>query len=104
MRAVSRLAGMLAFLATTPLLSFAQEPAGPQPPRPEMDFKVDIPADDPRMTSLKQQAMRKVDSMSTMTQRMVDQLFSFSELGFQEFETQRYLDSVLTRNGFKVTR
>jgi aminobenzoyl-glutamate utilization protein B len=34
---------------------------------------------------------------------MVDMLFSFSELGFQEFETQKYLGGILTRNGFRVT-
>ena len=102
MRVVSRFAGAIALL-TLPCVAPAQQPGGPQQPRPDMDFKVDIPADDPRMASLKQMAMRKVDSMSTLTQQMVDMLFSFSELGFQEFETQKYLGGILTRHGFKVT-
>ena len=33
---------------------------------------------------------------------MVDQLFSYGELGFQEFETSKYLVDVLKKNGFKV--
>jgi aminobenzoyl-glutamate utilization protein B len=95
-----RLAALAALSATIPIVSAAQQPGGA---RPDTAFKVDIPADDPRITSLKQMAMRKVDSMSTLTQQMVDMLFSFSELGFQEVETQRYLGGILTRHGFKVT-
>jgi aminobenzoyl-glutamate utilization protein B len=69
-----------------------------------MDFKVDLPADDARLSALKQQAIRMVDSMSTFTQQMVDQIFSFGELGFQEEETSKYLTGVLEKNGFTVTR
>src|SRR5690349_6467562 len=97
-----RLRFAAALLLFAPALAFSQQGGGQQP-RPDMDFKVDIPADDPRLASLKQQAMKKVDSMSVLTQQMVDMLFSFSELGFQEFETQKYLGSVLTKHGFKVT-
>ena len=39
-----------------------------------------------------------------MTQQMVDQVFSFGELGFQEFETSKYLTGVLEKNGFKIER
>ena len=42
--------------------------------------------------------------MRVMTQQMVDQIFSFGELGFQEFETSKYLTDVLEKNGFKVER
>ncbi|MEK7402327.1 MAG: amidohydrolase [Gemmatimonadota bacterium] len=69
-----------------------------------MDFKVDLPADDPKLQTLKQQAIRLVDSMSVLTQQMVDQIFSFGELGFQEFETSKYLTGILEKNGFTVTR
>ena len=34
---------------------------------------------------------------------MIDQVFSFGELGFQEIETSRYLTGVLRKNGFTVT-
>ena len=29
-------------------------------------------------------------------------IFSFGELGFQEFETSKYLIGILKKNGFKV--
>jgi aminobenzoyl-glutamate utilization protein B len=35
---------------------------------------------------------------------MVDQVFSYSELGFQEFETSKYLTGLLEENGFTVER
>lgn len=71
---------------------------------PAIDFKVDLPADDARLSTLKAQAMRMVDSMSTFTQQMVDQVFSFGELGFQEEETSKYLTGILEKNGFTVSR
>jgi aminobenzoyl-glutamate utilization protein B len=37
-----------------------------------------------------------------MAQRMVDQIFSYGELGFQEIETNRYLIDILKTNGFTV--
>ena len=53
-------------------------------------------------TGLKADAVAAVDGMEKMTQEIVDSLFSFSELGFQEFETQRYLSEILVANGFEV--
>ncbi len=58
----------------------------------------------PPLTGLKAEAAEKIDSMHKLTQEIVDSLFSFSELGFQEFETQRYLTSILEENGFTVER
>jgi aminobenzoyl-glutamate utilization protein B len=72
--------------------------------RPEFMFKVDLPPDDSRLSALKTRAAAMVDSMSTLTQQMVDQVFSFGELGFQEEETSKYLTGVLEKNGFTVTR
>ena len=40
--------------------------------------------------------------MATFTQQMVDSIFSFGELGFQEVETHRYLIDLLKKNGFTV--
>jgi aminobenzoyl-glutamate utilization protein B len=57
---------------------------------------------DPRIERLKSDAMAQVDAMQTFTQRMVDQIFSYGELGFQEFETHRHLVDVLKQNGFTV--
>ncbi len=63
-------------------LPFAQEPAPlPQPP------PLAIPADDPRITKLKDEAVADVEAMKEHTQQMVDSIFSFGELGFHETET-----------------
>ncbi|MBA4160453.1 MAG: amidohydrolase, partial [Gemmatimonadetes bacterium] len=40
--------------------------------------------------------------MERFTQQMVDQIFSYGELGFQEVETSRYLVGVLRKHGFEV--
>jgi aminobenzoyl-glutamate utilization protein B len=58
--------------------------------------------EDPRVEKLKSQASADVDGMATFTQQVVDQIFSFGELGFQEVETHRYLIDVLKKNGFTV--
>jgi aminobenzoyl-glutamate utilization protein B len=53
---------------------------------------------------MKKDAAADVDTMRELTQQMVDQVFSFGELGFQEFETSKYLTGVLEKNGFKIER
>ena len=53
-------------------------------------------------SGLKADAVAGVDDRAKMVQEIVDSLFSFSELGFQEFETQRYLTAILEANGFNV--
>ncbi len=63
----------------------------------------DSQADDPLpLSGLKLEAAAAVDENSKLTQEIVDSLFSFSELAFQEFETQRYLTEILEANGFSV--
>lgn len=52
--------------------------------------------------SLKKNALEQVQSKAKPIQEMVDMIFSFGELGFQEIETSRYLTDVLTKNGFTV--
>ena len=52
----------------------------------------------------KQQLVKDVDAMHKQTQVMVDTVFSFGELGFQEFETSKYLTNLLEREGFRVER
>ncbi|MBO0721105.1 MAG: amidohydrolase [Blastocatellia bacterium] len=56
------------------------------------------------LDGLKQEAVGEVDKLQVFTQQMVDQIFSFSELGFHEYETSRYLTGILEKNGFKVER
>jgi len=60
------------------------------------------PEDDPAVARLKEAAVADVESMKVFTQQMVDSIFSFAELGFQEQETHRYLVDVLKQNGFTV--
>lgn len=56
------------------------------------------------LDALKKEAMAGVDARRKMVQEIVDMVFSFGELGFQEVETSRYLTEVLEKNGFRVTR
>ena len=87
---------MAALAISTPL---AQDPRGQQgPPPPPMT----IPKDDARIEKLKTEAAADVESMKKQTQEMVDSIFSFGELGFQETETHRYVVDILKKNGFKV--
>jgi len=58
----------------------------------------------PQLDALKQEAAAESDKMQTFTQQMVDEIFSFSELGFQEVETSRYVTGILEKNGFRVER
>jgi aminobenzoyl-glutamate utilization protein B len=55
-----------------------------------------------QLPALKQEAVAEVDKLQTLTQQMVDEIFSFSELGFQEYETSRYVTGILEKNGFHV--
>ena len=57
-----------------------------------------------RIDGYKQEAVGRVDEMAKLAQEMVDSVFSFSELGFQEFETSRYLTGMLEKNGFSIRR
>jgi aminobenzoyl-glutamate utilization protein B len=98
------LAAALAASAVAFPRTLAAQRGGGGDTRPEVTFAVDLPKDDARLAAMKRDAARMIDSMSTFTQQMVDQVFSFGELGFQEEETSRYLTGILEKNGFKVTR
>jgi len=54
--------------------------------------------------TMRKEIVAKVDANAKLVQVMVDTLFSFGELGFQEFETSKYLTDLLEKNGFKVER
>jgi aminobenzoyl-glutamate utilization protein B len=56
------------------------------------------------LSGLKVDAVDDVESMRQMTQQMVDQIFSYAELGYQEFETSAYLTGILEKNGFVIER
>ncbi len=57
---------------------------------------------DGKLEAFKQEAVADVESRKTTVQQMVDQIFSYGELGFQEVETTRYLIDMLKTNGFAV--
>ena len=46
------------------------------------------------LDNLKAEAVSSIDSLAKLNQEIIDSLFSFAELGFQEFETQRYLTEI----------
>lgn len=50
----------------------------------------------------KSELLADIDGRSDFTADVVDQIFSFAELGFQEFETSRYLVELLRGEGFEV--
>lgn len=82
-----RLAALLLGALAVPPLS-AQQPAAA--------------LSDPRLAALKRELLADIEARSTFTQQMVDQIFSFGELGFQEFETSKYLVALLRKEGFTV--
>ena len=59
---------------------------------------------DPRLETLKTEALAKVQGRAKLVQEIVDMLFSFGELGMQEIETSKYLTGLLEKNGFTVER
>jgi len=57
-----------------------------------------------RDSAMKADLAGQIDGMKKQAQVMVDTVFSFGELGFQEFETSKYLTGILENAGFKVER
>jgi len=55
-----------------------------------------------KLDGFKREAIADVDGRAKFTQQMVDQIFSFGELGFQEVETSKLLVKILRDNGFTV--
>src|SRR5215831_4625856 len=65
------------------------QPVPKLPPNPTFDkYKADV--------------AQEVDGMREDIQKMNDTVFSFGELGFQEFETSKYLTGILRKNGFTI--
>ena len=52
----------------------------------------------------KKEVAADIDGMYDFAQQMVDSVFSFGELGFQEFETQAYLTAILEKEGFTIEK
>jgi aminobenzoyl-glutamate utilization protein B len=73
------------FLVTTPLL--AQEKLSKR-----------------QIQKIKTETLNQVQEQHKMTQVMIDKIFSFAELGFQEYESSAYLTHILEQAGFTVER
>src|SRR4051812_25248205 len=54
--------------------------------------------------ALKADLAGQIDGMRKQAQVMVDSVFSFGELGFQEVETSKYLTGILEKEGFSIDR
>ena len=91
-------------IATGLVLASALVTAGEQRRAPAEKPATPAVKVDPRIEAMKKQAVTDVEGMRDFTQQMVDQVFSFGELGFQEFETQKYLTGILEKEGFQVER
>jgi aminobenzoyl-glutamate utilization protein B len=92
MRRRSRIVPALALIAlgaagTGPAATAAQVPAAP---------------DTTRLQPLFEAVEAGVQARAKLVQEMVDRIFSFAELGFQEVETSRYIVGVLRDHGFQV--
>ena len=57
-----------------------------------------------KAASMKADLVGQIDAMKKQAQVMVDSVFSFGELGFQEFETSKYLTGILEKEGFQIQR
>jgi aminobenzoyl-glutamate utilization protein B len=90
---------ILAAITMAAPLAQGQRPAAPAkgPARSAIEGR-----DAARIEKLKQDAVADVEAMKELSQQMVDSVFSFAELGFQEFETHRYLVDILRKHGFTV--
>ena len=98
---VTQLSWITAFATAVALVVFAL----PQPVPLVIDAveAAPLPAD-ARLEEFKNEAVVDVESRRDFTQQMVDMVYSFNELGFQEFETQRYVTGILEDNGFTVEK
>ncbi len=55
-----------------------------------------------RIQKLKSETVDLVQAKHKMTQIMIDKVFSFAELGHQEYETSKYLTGILNKAGFEI--
>jgi len=55
-----------------------------------------------KIKKLKAEVAQIVENNHKQSQVMVDKIFSFAELGFQEIESSKYLSGILEENGFEI--
>jgi aminobenzoyl-glutamate utilization protein B len=90
---------LVATLTLSPALAVAQAPA-----QKAATKTAKLTPAEQKLAGYKTEASASVESMAKLAQEMVDSVFSFGELGFQEFETSKYLTGILEKNGFTVKR
>ncbi len=56
----------------------------------------------PSLEELREEAQQEAASLAKLTQEIVDMVFSFSELGFQETWTAEYITGILEEEGFTI--
>ena len=95
---VAQLTWVTAFLAAIAVVGFALPPAEPQ-----VTVAAPLP-ENALLAALKQEVVVDVESRRDFTQQIADMIYSFNELGFQEFETQRYVSGILENHGFTVEK
>ena len=92
MRVVKWLAAAAALIVT---VSLNAAPASQAPAAPAA-------AANPQLDQYKRNVGLEVDAMQENIQKWNDSVFSFGELGFQEFETTKFLTDILKQNGLTV--
>ena len=58
----------------------------------------------PDPARLKQEALQAIDVNADRLARLSDAIFSYSEIGFQEYETVKLITGELEKNGFRIER
>src|SRR5689334_62080 len=101
MRSSSLWAAAAGLALAASLTAHAQKPSSTS--KDEASATKAAPAN-PKLDAYKKEAVGEVDAMHEFAQQMNDMVFSFGELGFQEFETSKYLTGILEKNGFTVER
>ena len=75
------------FLLFSPIFIFSQQPTSLS-----------------KVETLKNEVIKSIEGRAKDAQVMVDMVFSFAELGFQETETSAYLTGILEKNGFTIQK
>ena len=89
-RSIARTLAVAGLALTVPLSLSAQRPRGGA-----ADSLKYVYPTSPALDALKADAAKRVDAKAKLIQQMVDQVYSFGELGMQEFETSKYLTGIL---------
>ena len=97
----TRISGLVAVIVLAAVTATPTTQGGGGAPVPPERSGVAAP---PKLDAYKTEAATSIDGMYDLAQQMVDSVFSFGELGFQEFETQRYLTAILEKEGFTIQK